>query len=477
MQKKLIKPFIVLFAIISTQLLNAQSNTLYYMDMVHQNNYLNPAYQNSCNGFLGLPGFSGLSAEGMSSAFTYNGFIRRGEGQYFDSLILDFRNIKAQLQTSNYLMAGAQIPILGIGFWVKNAYFTFDISNKTRARLSYPAGIADLLDGNGNNIGEDNPIELNGIGPNAFNYNEVAFGLSKQITHRLVIGGKLKILSGNLSVSSTGSNIKLFTAEDTYAIRLESDLKLKLAGPVIYDYDSIGNISNIKYDNNFKVSQIISGQNLGMAIDFGATYQFNDHFKFYGSVTDLGFISWHGNAKSLTQKGTFEFSGLSLDSVFSNSDYDELQPIIDSLKDDFMNFSEEDSKYTTSLNTNIFLGTTYDIGNFMNFGFLSKTYFFDNKIHEAVTLSANFKPTKWFGASLSYSYMNNEYRNLGLGIAVRPGPFQFYVVTDNLNVAFQPKDSKVFRVQLGFNFYFGCGKRDNFSMLNNKKPKKDADFM
>ena len=57
------------------------------------------------------------------------------------------------------------------------------------------------------------------------------------------------------------------------------------------------------------------------------------------------------------------------------------------------------------------------------------------------------------------------------------GPFQLYMLTDNLNAAFWPKNSKAVAFQLGLNLNFGCGKRDDFSIINNKKFKKDIDFM
>ncbi len=477
MQNTTYKSIIILLLILlSKQGIFAQSNTLFFMDGLHQSNYLNPAYQNQCNSFLGLPGFSGVSVDIANTGFDYNDLIHNGEGIYKDSLVLDIENIKMKLKNSNYLMTGAQIPILGIGFWTKNSYFTFDISNKTRARISYPEDLVKLIDGNGNYIGESNPLEIKGVGPNVLNYNEIAFGLSKQITHRLTIGGKFKILSGVFSAESTNSSIKLYTQEDTYAMRLETDLKLNISAPVVFEYDNNGMIIGAEIDSALTVSSLFSPKNLGLAIDMGAVYQFNDKVKFYGSVTDLGFIRWKNNAQNISQSGSFEFSGLTLDSVWTNSDYDEFQAIADSLSE-FFTFTQSYSKYNTYLNTNIFLGATYDIGNFMNFGLLSKTYFFDRKIHQAFTLSANFSPVKWFCGTLSYSYINREYRNIGLGIGLKAKGMQFYVLTDNLNVAFKPKDAKVARIQFGINFYFGCGKRENFSMLKDKKPEKSIDFM
>jgi len=474
---KIYKSAILLFSLFAIHAgLYAQSNILYYMDMVHQSSFMNPAYQSNCNGYLGLPGFSGASIEGANTAFDYNDLIHNGTGKLKDSLILDIEKIKSSLKNRNYLMTGMRIPILGLGFWVKNAYFTFDVTNITAARISYPENLVNLINGNGNFIGEDNPLEIKGFGPSLINYNELAFGLSKQITHRLTIGGKFKILSGNASLQNQNSSIKLYTQPDTYAMRLETDIKLNVSAPVTFEYDKNGQITDLVPDSVFEVSQVFSMKNMGAAIDLGAIYQFNDKIKFYASVTDLGFIRWKRDVYNISQKGSFEYSGLNLDSIWSDSNYDELETLTDSLAD-FFTFNSANTKFNTYLGTNLYVGTTYDIGNFMNFGFLSRTYFFDKSIHQAFSLSANLKPTKWFGLSLSYSYINREYRNIGLGFNIKTGPMQFYFLSDNFNVAFKPKDAKVLRFQFGINLYFGCGKRDNFSMLKDKKTLKSSDFM
>jgi len=446
------------------------------MDGIHQSSYINPAYQNSCNGFLTLPGLGGLRFEGANTGFDFNDLIHLGTGTYADSLIIDFQNIKSKLAKSNAVLVETQIPILGIGFWVRNTYITFDISNRTKARVSYPESLVKFVDGNANYIGADNPLEINGFGPNAINYNEFALGFSRQLTHRLIIGGKFKFLSGNASVESRKSNIKLYTEPDNYTMTLETDLRLNVSAPLKYTYNDKGGINGAEYDDSNIASNIISTNNLGMALDMGASYQFNDELKLYASVTDLGFINWRSNTSNLSQQGSFVFSGFSLDSVWTNSDYDEAAAIGDSLSE-FFTFTETETKFTTWLNTNIFLGATYELTNYMNVGLLSKTFFYNRKIHQAFTLSANFKPAKWFTGSLSYSIMNREYKNIGLGLGLKAGPVQFYMLTDYLNAVFWPKNSKAFGMQFGFNFYFGCGKRDNYSTLKNKKSQKEIDFM
>lgn len=477
MQKRNKIYILILFAIFPLgQIIKAQSNTLYFMDGIHQSGSLNPAYQNSCNGFLALPGINGFSVDAANTGFDFNDLIHLGTGTYKDSLVIDFQNIKSKLANSNSLLVGTQVPILGIGFWVRNSYITFEISNKTKARLAYPEDLIKITDGNANYIGVDNPLEIKGFGPNIINYNEFALGFSKQITHRLIVGGKLKFLAGNASIESRRGELKLFTEEDTYKMTLVTDLQLNVSGPINYIYDANGNISDFEFDDSNIAGSIISTKNVGMGIDLGASYLLNDEIKIYASVTDLGFINWRANTSNLSQSGSFVFSGFNLDSVWTDSDYDEAQAIVDSISD-FFSFAQTESKYTTFLNTNIFLGATYELTNFMNVGLLSKTYFYNRKVHQAFTLSANFKPAKWFTGTLSYSVMNREYKNIGLGMGIKTGPVQFYLLTDYLNAAFWPKNSKAAGFQFGLNFYFGCGKRDNFSMLKDKKSQKEIDFM
>ncbi len=454
----------------------AQPNTLYFMDNIHQSNYLNPAFQGNCNGYLSLPAMSGVFANASNSGFDYNDLIHLGTGLLSDSLVIDIEKVKTKLGKKNYLNAELFVPILGFGFWSGDSYITFEISNKTKLNFSYPESFIALTGGNVNNIGIDNPLAIEKFGPDVINYNEFAFGWSKKIVHRLTIGAKLKILSGLAAVQNKTTDFKLYTADTSYAMQLETDLKYNISAPVDFTYDESGLISDLKYDEANLVSDLMPTKNFGLALDLGAVYQFNDHLKLFASLTDLGFIRWNNKPVELSQKGSFNFTGLSLDSVWSDSDYDEMAALGDSISD-FFHFEHIDKKFTTMLNANLYLGATYEIAPFLNFGILSRTLYFDKSLHQAFTISANFNPARFFTATLSYSAMNREYKNIGLGFGLKFGPMQFYLLTDNIYTALMPKNSKTFCIMTGINMNFGCGRRDNYSMLNNKKSEKEIDFM
>ena len=451
----------------------AQTNTLYFMDGIHQSLYLNPAYQDNCNSFIGLPALSGVNLQVGNNTLSF-GELFQNKGNS-DTLYVNLNDIKDKLANNNYAVAGAAVPVFGLGFWIKNSYFTFNIANKTSTKLSFPLGLIQLAtEGNGNYIGADNPMVIKNFGPDFTNYHEFAFGLSKKITHRLVVGARIKVLFGTANAQTKNSEVKITTTEDTYALKIETDMLFNLSGPVTISRDSAGNIDDVDIDTSDPLKYALTTGNMGVGMDLGATYQFNDDFKFFASVTDFGFIHWGKNLVNLKQKESYSFSGLKLDSI--GTDYDEMDAVLDSLKR-FTNFNQSNIGYNSFTNTNLYIGATYEVAHFLDLGLLSRTLFYNKNVMQSFTLSTNFKPTKWFSGSLSYSISNRQYTNFGIGAAVKAGPFQLYMLTDNLNAAFWPKNSRAVALQFGLNLTFGCGKRIDPSIINNKQLKKDIDFM
>lgn len=479
MKKNIIRIYLtIILAFLSGHWMYSQQNILYFMNGIHQSSELNPAYQNPCNGYLALPAISGININVTNTGFTYNDLIRPGTGLQKDSLVVDIDNIKGKLGKNNYLRPEINISLFGLGFWIRDYYFTFSISNKTKSYFAYTDDLVKITDGNSNYIGESNPITLSGLGPHAINYNEIALGLSKQLTNKLTVGARMKILMGTAAISKQKSDLKLYTADvdNNYALRLETDIKFNVSGPINVKKDKNDKIEEIEFDNDEIISSAFSTKNMGLAFDLGATYQLNDKIKLYASLTDLGFIRWGNNTYNFYQKGTFNFEGVKLDSVWTNSDYDLVKEMTDSISD-FFEVNESHNKFTTWLNTNIYIGATYELTKGINLGLLSQTVFYNKKIHQGMILSANFEPISWFSASLSYSMINRSYANFGLGLAVKLGGTQLYILTDYLN-SLKLKDTKSIGIQLGVNIYFGCKKRNKYPVFGGGEHSavKCADF-
>ena len=179
------------------------------------------------------------------------------------------------------------------------------------------------------------------------------------------------------------------------------------------------------------------------------------------SVVDLGYIKFKDEVHQLDYTTTYDFPGFDFN-PFELSDEFTFGEYIDSsfsqLADSLSNFAvfTPGAVYSKRLNTKLYVGVSYDVHPNINLGLLSRTDFLNNYIAEQVTASANFKAGRMLNLSLSYSYMNNYFQNIGAGISLNAGPVNVYLVSDNaLNVLFWPEDARAANIWFGFNLLFG----------------------
>lgn len=55
--------------------------------------------------------------------------------------------------------------------------------------------------------------------------------------------------------------------------------------------------------------------------------------------------------------------------------------------------------------------------------------------------------------------MNGSFLNVGLGFGWGTEKFQFYMMSDNVMVAFYPEKARNANLRFGFNMFFGCTER------------------
>jgi hypothetical protein len=146
--------------------------------------------------------------------------------------------------------------------------------------------------------------------------------------------------------------------------------------------------------------------------------------------------------------------------------------MMDSLKNSFK-VSDSKDPFTTFLPFGVTVGGSYNLTKKVSLGFLSYSRFIGKQIRESLTLSANVNLGNAFSTSFSYTAANHRYDNLGLGLAFRPGIFQFYILSDRIPVMWNriktddgtyplPTSWNTFHLRFGMNLVFG-----------NKVKKKD----
>lgn len=483
MTLKLRSILIVLLMIIVCNLSAQNSQVMYFMN-IPQNHLMNPALRPTNSVYVGLPGLSGINLNINNNFVNFSDvFIK---GQPHDSIIsflhpdYDVDKFLAKIKDRNFFETETSVQLLGVGFSVgADGYVFLDVNERIDGNLVLPGDLFRLaLKGNQEFTGKT--IDLSGLRAGIKAYHEFGLGYSRNITDKLRIGFKGKLLFG-IGTASLINNSLGITVNNDYSHTFDANMEVRISGPVIVYQDSKNNIDSIKFDgdrfkNGTYARQFFTGStNLGFGLDIGATYELNDRTFLSAAITDLGFITWTNDVTVIKANNEFKFSGLNMEDYFNGSKtIDEIgRNMIDSLKNAFAS-TVSNKQFTTTLPFGISVAGNFSITPQISLGLLSYTRIIEKQAREALTLSANLNLGNVFSTSLSYTASNYRYDNIGAGISFRAGVTQFYLVSDRLPIYWDKiKDSKstvvlpsswnTINLRFGMNLVFG----------NRVKEKKD----
>lgn len=460
------------------------SQALYYMNL-QQRNTLNPALRTPGRVFIGLPGISDISVRvdnnfpGLTDLFT-NGVISDSTFAFLEPGE-DLDNFLAGLGTNNSFEPQAGVQLFGLAFTVgDDLKITLDISEHVDANFVLPGDLITLgFEGNEVYMGQD--IDLSSLRADMKYYHEIGLGASKNVTEKLRVGARVLILSGVASAYLTNNGITL-TVNGDNTHTLDADISLNVSAPVTFLRDAYeGVIDHARFDEGrFEnsrqwVAYVSSMANPGLGFEAGAEYSFNDMFSVSAAITDMGFIKWKRDRSEIYTTKTFQFNGLTMQDVYDESvTFAELLNwAADSIQNS-IELSESPGTYTTYLPLCLTAGFSFTPVKYFTAGLLSQTRFVGEQVHEALTLSGNFNVGSVFSATLAYTIANRRYDNLGFGLAVRGGFFQFYALVDNMPLKWTrvtsggksyslPVNMNMIHARLGVNFIFGY--RENEKVL------------
>lgn len=454
----LVSLVLIVFSILPLK--GQQANTMFFMKGIPQVYQVNPALQPACNFFLGLPAVSPLQVKvsnnsfGFSDAFSYNSSI--------DSIIsflhplADKESFLTLLRDRNFLQTefSTNFASIGIGTDI-GTYFTFDIRERIEARIGYPDDLIRLPI-----FGPDSGLfyDFNGLSIDALVFNEFSMGISQKIGNRLTLGWRGKLLFGQANLQTQRVDLTVATGEDVWPIH--SDILMNATIPfvdVVYDEEGMIDFENsiIREDLSRSIpSMIFNPLNFGLAMDIGFDLQLTKWLELSGSIVDLGKIKWTDYVYNISSSNDFDFEGVE----FNIKDEDFAQTFLDSTLEDFK-FTASENPYTTWLPTKLYLGAAFYPHPKISFGVLSRTEFYEKRLRQQFTGSANFYPIRMLSASFSYSVIEGTYKNLGFGLGLKAGPFNLYMISDTApSAAFWPLDARYLNFKLGMNLVFGCRK-------------------
>ena len=472
---------------------SAQTNTFYFMDEVPTRNSMNPAFMPNTAWYWNGLIFPSFYFEG-STGFALKDFILKNDKKEWATALYSPKNVSKfynGIPKSTEIGTKMGINLVSFGFRAKEKnYFSFDIGVKADVSAYLPKDIFKLALFGTPEEHKINKYNLKNLGVNAALYGELGLGYTRKINDKVNIGFKLKGLVGLDGAFSKFKKLNLNASKNEWTLEGQGDAYI--ISPISYH----SNDSSWSASGDWK-DWLLKPKGFGGAIDLGVTYEPIKNLVISAAVTDLGFIRWNkpDNMVHFSTNGSFSFKGLEY-KVGDEFDSDYWAETWDSIKNDLTasyEIKQGGKKVNQWLTTNVNVGIEYGIlNNKISFGALSNTRINQARIMEEVTLAINFRPADWFKTYFSYTFMDGKYNNLGLGLNLRMGCVNTYLVLDYIPLNWAktrfsenqekavtlPYGTSRVNVQMGLIFNFGrnSSDKDRDGVRNSKDKCPDTDI-
>ena len=496
-----------------------QSQSLYFNSNIFQSNDLNPARQLNCKVTIGLPVLSSIYLNYTNRMFAYKDFFYEDPTLPDTArFVFDIDGLYSKLKPMNYIFVHNRESLGQLGFWIKDFYFTIGGGLNIVNNTSIPKSL--FLIKNGNYFDNGDYISMDGLGLDEMIYTDFGIGISKEVVEGLVIGAKIKYLTGYSNTYTDHLKLDWHVATEdtaTYDWTFNTSYQVSMSHPGVssnFYYDKFNSLTKNSQFKDYtldlapdlptagEVAQtLLSLKNHGLGLDLGAIYTWKDKIEISASIIDFGFINWKSNSITMTATDRkFTFSGLDPGKYIGNNnvfslikDSTRLQNLKDSMQNDLLDTiiklsspTLDSSKYRTGINTKLNFGLAYTPADWVSLGFLYHGYSFHSKILSSYMLATTLKFWHGWSYTLTYTMFTKSFNNIGMGASYKLGPLQMYLQMDNSaplflmgRYALSPdkpynkgfatkwiKASKYMTLHFGINFMFGCRNNKDIGLID-----------
>ena len=394
-----------------------------------------------------------------SSAFALSDIIKPGTS---GKTLIDTRSWLENSRPHNSISASMQMDLFSAGIRLNDRNFlSLNVSNRAEMNLDYSKEMLSLLlKGNGADgiLGKEQSPEIYFDG---IHYTNIGVGYSKSLlAGRLQTGIRISYLSGQEHIRTEKADISLLTDAGDFTMTGSADIALRTAGLHQGIFQGEG---NLRIGNYF-----INNGNSGWGLDAGFQYRINEHWQVATAINDLGYIKWKNDVRTYRSKepgAVVEFQGVDLidyadESMTVEEAFEELT---DSLKGRF-DLIENTSAYSSMLNLRTSSSVTFKINKRQSVSLFIQNNLYNKRIHPDVSLSYSISAGRWLNTSIAWSLIDRTAGNLGLFLSINPGPFQWYISSDNiLGLAYYDRYGKIpvpayarhASLRMGFNLTIG----------------------
>ncbi|MEZ7507201.1 DUF5723 family protein [Flavobacterium sp. Arc2] len=457
------KVYLFLMVFISVGCWSQNKQILYNFTAVPQSLMTNPGADVSYKFYFGVPLLSGISVNAGTTSFSaYDLFADNGvdfNTKLRDVVYNSSRNDKVAINEQIELFSGG----FKLGDWMENkGYISFGMYQEFDFMMFMPKDIALLaLDGNRGYLGKS--FNLGDLSLRAEMLSVLHVGFHKNVTDRLVLGGRAKLYSSSFNATSTKNSGYIYTipAQNTvYEQVIYSDLQLNTSGISEYiaeDYegDAAGDIRK----------KALFGADLGLGFDLGLTYYPKKNIQFTASILDVGFVKHSKDVETFTYKGYYKYEGINPSFNSTNSPNDVYQEFKEAIPRDTIysayktwrpikfnssyqySFNDSrggvdcsctvsESEYKNAVGGQLFVMTT------PRAPMMALTGYYRRNLLDKLQMKA------------TYTVDSYSYKNIGLGLSSTLGKFNVYLMADNLLEYRDLAKVNSLSFQFGFNFIF-----------------------
>ena len=389
--------------------------TSYFMEGTSSRLELNPGLQ-PMRGYFNIPVLGSFNVGTSSNVLGINDIIDvldSGEDIFLND------DLYSRLKSDNRLNVNLKTDVLSFGWYAGKGFWNVNVGLRADVGASIPQSMFEYL------RRVNNTEDINGSFSNMnFNLNayaEIGLGYSRQITEKLSVGGRVKVLLGIARAEMAVDNFDIYVDDaltngdytelnpyQTYGsatvnARVSTTMK---GGGLSFD-ETTRQIDGFDIDgSNFGIA------GAGFGIDLGASYKVWDNLTVSAAVLDLGFIKWKEGETTVAApaNGSFEVTGSNYQD-FLDGDF---------LSMDRFNFVQdkeaaEDTK--TTLASTILLAGEYGLlDNKLSVGAIYTARFAEPKTLNELTFSATYRPKNWFNIAASYSPIQAGGKSFGLAL-------------------------------------------------------------
>jgi hypothetical protein len=310
-----IKHILVVFLVLFSCFVNSQNKQILFGFSEMPNTLmLNPGAETNFRYHVGIPALSG---------FSFN--IEASEGKLSDLFLNDnlafstkFENLTSKLTNSDFLSFNMQIDILNGGYRLdEKTYLSFGMYQEVDLVGYYPKDIVEVLYF-GNQPFINKTVHFSDLKFRGEVLGVIHAGVSYKMNKKLNIGGRVKLYSGSLHISSEKNGGTFSTNQGVNAVYRHnfSDINIKSNSSGFFDTEG-----NLNVGIKDAIGNTLLSKNVGVGVDVGFTYHYLPQIEFTGSILDIGFVSYSKNNRNLTTTGNYQFDGVNFLYNSNSTDY------------------------------------------------------------------------------------------------------------------------------------------------------------